>query len=184
MSTDPTSNLIWIDCEFTSLDFEHNKIVEIAAVVTNSDLEVLGEPVSCVVHYDKQDLDDLLGEWTNEHFRESGLYGEILESNIALQEAEDIILGYVGQYADFGQSPLCGNSVSQDRRVLYTNMPRLESFLHYRTIDVSTLKELAIRWNPRVVEEVNKVQNHRALDDIYESIEELRHYKQQLIRHD
>ena len=176
------ANLIWIDCEFTGLDFLHNKIVEIAVVVTDSDLNVLGDPVQAVVHHTQAELDDLLEDWPREQFAKSGLTREIVESEVSMRKAEDMCLEYISQHCSSGQSPLCGNSVGQDRRVLYTNMPRLERFLHYRNIDVSTLKELALLWNPGVLDQISKKESHRALEDIYESIAELKIYKEYFVR--
>lgn len=184
MPQEEPQNLIWIDCEFSSLDFSSNKIVEIAAVVTDSNLKVLGTPVHTVIHYSQEELDEILGEWTRKHFAESGLDTEIVASTTTLAQAERMVLDYISQYCEEGKSPLCGNSVSQDRRVLYTNMPMLEQFMHYRTIDVSTLKELARRWKPSAVAQVDKVQAHRALDDIYESIEELQIYRDNFLQHE
>lgn len=177
-----SNNLIWIDGEFTGLNFHNNKIVEIAVVVTDSDLNVLGDPVQLVIHHDKQLLNDVLEDWPREHFTQSGLLDEIDQSTITMQKAEQQILEYVSKYCEPGMSPLCGNSVGQDRRVLYTNMPELENFLHYRNIDVSTLKELAMRWNPDVLGKVQKKESHRALDDILESIEELQIYRQYFLK--
>ena len=174
-------NLIWIDCEFTSLDFDTNELVEVAAVVTDSDLNVLGKPVSVVVHHQKDVLDSLLNDWTREHFAESGLLDKIAESEVTMDEAEQTVLEYVKKFTEKGQSPLCGNSVSQDRRVLYKDMPELEGHFHYRNIDVSTLKELSLRWNLLVQTKIDKQETHRALDDILESIEELRVYRENFL---
>jgi len=172
-------NLIWIDCEFTSIDFDTNELVEVAVVVTDSDLNVLGKPVSVVIHHQKDVLDSLLNDWTREHFAESGLIDQIAESEVTMDEAEQAILEYVRKFTEPGQSPLCGNSVGQDRRVLYKDMPELEEHFHYRNIDVSTLKELSLRWNPLIQEHIDKQGSHRALDDIMESIEELRVYREE-----
>ena len=182
MSTKANAPLVWIDCEFTSLDFFSTKIVEIACVVTDADLQVLGEPVEFVIGYSEDELHTLLSTWSREHFEESGLLDKIYQSETTLEEAEQEILDYIGKYTQMGESPLCGNSVGQDRRALYTNMPRLEQFLHYRIIDVSTLKELALRWNTQAFARVEKKQAHRALSDIYESINELKLYRQYFIR--
>lgn len=181
MSTDTKTPLVWIDCELTSLDFYHTKIVEIACIVTDSDLRTLGEPVEFVIGHTQEELEPLLSEWSREHFSDSGLLETIYQSNTTLEEAEQAILDYIGEYTQTGASPLCGNSVGQDRRALYTNMPRLEQFLHYRIIDISTLKELANRWQPAVLEKVHKKQTHRALDDIKESIQELDIYRKHWI---
>jgi len=174
-------NLIWVDCEFTGLDFGRNRIVEIAVVVTDSDLNVLGEPVELVVGYSQQELDDLLEEWPRNHFEQSGLMQQIIESDVTMEQAQQQILDYVSRHCSEGMCPLAGNSVGQDRRVLYTNMPELESFLHYRTVDVSTIKELARRWKPEVLEQIQKKESHRALGDILESIEELKVYRKSFI---
>jgi oligoribonuclease len=178
MSTATDAPLVWIDCELTSLDFHNTRIVEIACVVTDNDLNILGEPISHIIGYSQAEIDPLLSEWSREHFQESGLLNEIYASTTTTQEAQQDILDYISQYTAMGESPLCGNSVGQDRRALYNNMPELEQFLHYRIIDVSTLKELANRWHPEVLDKVQKAQTHRALDDIKESIAELAIYRE------
>lgn len=172
------TNLIWVDCEFTGIDFNRNRLLEIAVVVTDSNLYVLGEPLSLVAHCDREVLDNLLEDWPREHFATTGFLDDVVSSQLSMQEAEQQVLDYVSEYCDSGTSPLCGNSVGQDRRVLYKDMPQFEAFLHYRTIDVSTIKELARRWKPEVLDMVAKEKTHRALDDIYESIKELQIYRE------
>lgn len=182
--TKTDTNLVWVDCEFTGLDFVCNRIVEIAVVVTDSNLSILGEPVNIIVHHSQEELDALLEEWPRNAFNESGLMQQIIDSTVSMESAEQQILDYVSQYCEPGTCPLAGNSVGQDRRVLYTNMPRFESFLKYRTIDVSTIKELAMRWKPDLLDKIVKKESHRALDDIYESIEELKIYRQFFLKTD
>ena len=172
-----TSYLIWIDCEFTSLDFETNKLCEIACVVTNSDLHVLGEPCAAVIGMSEKDLERLASDWTRKEFKKSGLWEKVLKSDITINEAEEGIFEYIKQYVREGEGILAGNSVNQDRRMLVKEMPELEAYLHYRTIDVSTIKELAKRWKPELLKQVKKEQTHRALDDVYESIKELKVYR-------
>lgn len=170
-------NLIWIDLEFTGLNYHTNTIVEIACVVTNRELEILGEPVQTVIHHAREDLEEVLEEWPREHFEKSGLFDEIEKSQTSMRQAEQQVLEYVRAWTESGTAVLCGNSVGSDRRVLYKDMSELESHLHYRTIDVSTIKELARSWKPDILDQVDKKESHRALDDILESIEELKLYR-------
>ena len=172
-----TSHLVWIDCEFTSLDFDTNTLCEIACVVTDSDLQILGEPYAAVIGMSERKLDRLASDWTRKEFKESGLWDKILESDVSISGAEAGIFKYIKQCVHEGEGVLAGNSVNQDRRMLVKEMPELEAYLHYRTIDISTIKELAKRWKPELLEQVKKEQTHRALDDVYESIEELKVYR-------
>ncbi len=176
-----SEHLIWMDLEMTGLDPVVERIIEIATIVTDSRLNVVEEgPVLTV-----RQSDELLGamdEWNTEHHVKSGLVERVRTEGVTEREAEEATLEFVRQYAKPGQAPLCGNSVGQDRRFLVAYMPELEAYLHYRNLDVSTVKELAIRWRPDVASGYRKASTHRALDDIKESIGELRHYREHFFR--
>lgn len=172
-------NLVWIDLEMSGLDVENCQILEIATVVTNSDLEVVGEGPELVIHQ-SDDVLEAMDEWNTKHHGESGLTEAVRESKISLSDAEKDTLQFVEKYCAENTAPLCGNSVWQDRRFLAKYMPRLESYLHYRIIDVSSIKEVVRRWYPTDVRPPSKEQSHRALDDILESIEELRYYRREV----
>jgi len=174
MTTSP-NNIIWIDCEFTGLDYTVNRLIEIAVVVTDSDLKVLGTPLSFVIHYPQDILESITSEWVKTNLPD--LLDEVATSSVSMQDAEGLIMDYLQEFCDEHSCPLAGNSVSADRRMIEKEMPTLGSFLHYRTIDVSTIKELAGRWKPELLMSIDKKQTHRALDDIYESIEELALYR-------
>ena len=174
------TNLIWIDLEMTGLVPEKDNIIEIATVVTDADLNVLAEGPSIAIHQDNKYLDSM-DEWNTRQHTKSGLVQRVKESEISLNEAEKQTLDFLMKYVDQGASPMCGNSICQDRRFLYNYMPRLEKFFHYRHIDVSTLKELAVRWKPDVVTNSFKQSKHLALSDIYDSINELKHYREHFI---
>jgi len=174
-------NLIWVDMEMTGLCPETDRILEIASIITDSDLNVLAEgPVMAV----RQPEELLAGmdEWCRTHHAQSGLLDRVRREGVTEREAEDATLAFVEQYVPAGKSPICGNSVSQDRRFLYRYMPRLQSYLHYRTLDVSTLKILAERWAPGIMPGFSKKEAHRALDDIRESIAELQYYRRHMLR--
>ena len=174
------TNLIWIDLEMTGLVPEKDIIIEIATVVTDADLNVLAEGPSLAIHQDNKYLESM-DEWNTRQHTKSGLVQRVKESKIFVNEAEKQTLDFVMKYVDPGTSPMCGNSICQDRRFLYNYMPRLEKFFHYRHIDVSTLKELAVRWKPDVVSTSFKKSKHLALSDIYDSINELKHYREHFI---
>ena len=174
------TNLIWIDLEMTGLIPEKVIIIEIATVVTDADLNVLAEGPSLAIHQDNKYLESM-DEWNTRQHTKSGLVQRVKESQISLNEAEKQTLDFLMKYVDQGASPMCGNSICQDRRFLYNYMPKLEKFFHYRHIDVSTLKELAIRWKPDVVTTSFKQSKHLALSDIYDSINELKHYREHFI---
>lgn len=174
------NNLIWIDLEMTGLDPETEVIIEIATIVTDAQLNVLAEGPSLVVHQPDSIL-DAMDEWcTNQHGK-SGLTDRVRRSKISTEQAEQETIAFLQQYIARGKSPMCGNTVSQDRRFLLKYMPDLESYFHYRHIDVSTVKELAKRWKPEIIDGVKKSSSHLALDDIRDSIEELKYYRQHFI---
>jgi oligoribonuclease len=171
-----TNNLIWIDLEMTGLNPERNRIIEIATIVTDSDLKILAEGPVLAIHQPQEVL-ALMDSWNVNQHTNSGLVERVKKSTVSELQAEAETLSFVQQYVAEGKSPLCGNSIWQDRRFLARYMPALESYFHYRVIDVSTLKELAMRWAPRIYQGVQKEAKHLALDDIRESISELRYYR-------
>jgi oligoribonuclease len=173
---DKKSNLIWIDLEMSGLKPETDHILEIATLVTDKDLNIIAEGPSLVV-YQPESVLDSMDEWCTTHHGASGLTERVRKSDISLADAEQQTLAFIRQWVDEGASPLCGNSIWQDRRFLIKYMPTIDAYCHYRNIDVSTLKELAARWQPEILNGVNKKGSHRALDDIIESIEELRYYR-------
>ena len=179
-SMNKKTNLIWIDLEMTGLVPEKDIIIEIATVVTDAHLNVLAEGPSLAIHQDNKHLDSM-DEWNTRQHTKSGLVQRVKESEISVNAAEKQTLDFVMKYVDPGTSPMCGNSICQDRRFLYNYMPKLEKFFHYRHIDVSTLKELAVRWKPDVVSTSFKQSKHLALSDIYDSINELKHYREHFI---
>lgn len=171
-------HLIWIDLEMTGLTPEKDHILEIASLITDNQLTIIAKGPSLVIHYDQQELVDM-SQWVTEHHTRSGLLTAVHNSTINCQQAEDQTLSFLKLHCQAGQSPLCGNSVWQDRAFLRLHMPRLNDFLHYRIIDVTSVKELVKRWyehDPR--SNYKKRDSHRALDDIQESIEELSYYKE------
>ena len=173
---DKKSNLIWIDLEMSGLKPETDHILEIATIVTDKDLNIIAEGPSLVVHQPDAVLESM-DEWCTTHHGASGLTERVRNSDVALIDAEQQTLAFIQQWVAEGASPLCGNSIWQDRRFLIKYMPSIDAYCHYRNIDVSTLKELAARWRPEILDGVNKKGSHRALDDIIESIEELRYYR-------
>ena len=169
------NNLIWIDLEMTGLDPDKEKIIEIATLVTDSDLNILAEGPNLIISQAK-DILDSMDEWNQNQHGKSGLIEEVIESNITEQAAEIETLDFISKYVGEKISPMCGNTVSHDRRFLSKYMPRLEAYFNYRHIDVSSFKEVAVRWmNEAQVYE--KKGSHRALGDIKESVEELKFYK-------
>ena len=174
------TNLIWIDLEMTGLIPEHDVIIEIATVVTDAQLNVVDEGPSIAIHQSNELLDGM-DEWNTNQHNHSGLVRRVQESKISVAEAESQTLNFLMNYVDLGASPMCGNSICQDRRFLYNYMPDLEKFFHYRHIDVSTLKELAVRWKPNIISTSYKKSRHLALSDIYDSIDELKHYRKHFI---
>ncbi|WP_196157091.1 oligoribonuclease [Reinekea sp. G2M2-21] len=178
---DKKSNLIWIDLEMSGLKPETDHILEIATLVTDKDLNILAEGPSLIIHQSDSVL-DAMDEWCTTHHGASGLTEKVRQSRISVAEAEQQTLAFVKQWVEAGVSPLCGNSIWQDRRFLIKYMPALDAFCHYRNIDVSTLKELAARWRPEILSGINKKGSHRALDDIIESIQELAYYRAHFIQ--
>jgi oligoribonuclease len=175
------SNLIWLDLEMTGLEPEIDVILEIASIVTDSQLNILAKGPVFAIKQSKNVLDNM-NQWCIEHHGESGLTQRCLDSNISLATATAKTLEFVKQYVPKGVSPMCGNSIGQDRRFLVKYMPEFEAYFHYRNIDVSTVKELARRWNPEVLAKVTKKGVHLALDDILESIDELKVYQQHFFK--
>lgn len=171
------NNLVWIDLEMTGLDPEKERIIEMATIVTDSELNLVAEgPVIAIRQPDS--LLDAMDEWCTRTHGESGLTQRVKESNTSERDAEQETIEFLKQYVAPGKSPLCGNSIGQDRRFLVKYMPELEGYFHYRNLDVSTIKELARRWRPDVLAGVKKKGSHLALDDIRDSINELRHYRE------
>jgi oligoribonuclease len=175
------NNLIWIDLEMTGLVPEKDRIIEIATIITNKDLEILAEGPVIAIHQPDSVLDEM-DEWCTTQHGKSGLTRRVQESRSSEQEAEKATLEFLREYVPESASPMCGNSICQDRRFLARYMPELEAYFHYRHIDVSTLKELARRWHPEAMRGFIKESSHLALDDIKDSIDELRHYRESFIK--
>ena len=174
-------NLVWLDCEMTGLDPERERIIEIAVIVTGPQLTPRVEGPVIAIHQSDALLDQM-DAWNKGTHGRSGLIDKVKASTVTEGEAEEQIIKFLSRYVSKGVSPLCGNTISQDRRFLVKYMPRLEAFFHYRNIDVSTLKELARRWRPEVCDAFKKQQSHTALADVHESIDELEHYREHFIR--
>ena len=175
------NNLIWIDLEMTGLEPERDVIIEMATIVTDSELNVLAEGPVIAVHQSDEALAGM-DEWNTRTHGQSGLTQRVRESKIDTAAAEAQTIAFLEQWVPKGQSPICGNSIGQDRRFLYKYMPALEAYFHYRYLDVSTLKILAERWAPQIKESFQKKNSHLALDDIRESIAELRHYREHFLK--
>ncbi len=175
--------LVWVDMEMTGLDPQRDRVLEIATIVTDAALAVIAEGPVLAIHQDDATL-AAMDEWNTRTHGASGLVERVRASRIDEREAERITLDFLAQHVAAGKSPMCGNSICQDRRFMAQHLPRLEAFFHYRNLDVSTIKELARRWRPEVLASLTKQGSHRALDDIRESITELRHYRDTFFRID
>jgi len=181
MTAQDPLNLIWIDLEMTGLDPERERIIEIATVVTDANLNVLAEGPSLVVH--QQDtLLDAMDEWNRNQHGGSGLTQLVRNSQISEAQASAATIDFLRQWVPAGASPMCGNSIGQDRRFLVRYMPELAAFFHYRNLDVSTLKELVRRWRPELENGFVKKGSHLAMDDVYDSIAELAYYRKVFIQ--
>jgi len=174
------NNLIWVDMEMSGLNPDCDRVLEIAVVVTDAQLELLAEGPVLAIHQSSRVLAGMDAWNTSTHTR-SGLTARVSESKVDEAEAEAEVLAFLERYVPAGKSPMCGNSICQDRRFMARWLPRLEGYFHYRNLDVSTLKELARRWKPDIVRAFEKKSRHEALADIYESIAELKHYRQHLL---
>lgn len=170
-------NLIWIDLEMTGLDTFNDTIIEIATIVTDSDLNILAEGPVFAIHTTDVVL-NAMDDWNKNQHGQSGLIDRIRRSEVTLAQAEQETLAFLSKYVEAGRSPMCGNSICQDRRFLARQMPDLEKFFHYRNLDVSSIKELCFRWRPDVLDSFEKKNTHLALDDVRDSIRELRHYRE------
>jgi oligoribonuclease len=174
-------NLVWIDCEMTGLDPEVERLIEIAVVVTGPNLTPRIEGPVIVIHQSDAVL-DAMDAWNKGTHGRSGLIDKVKASTVTEAQAEAELIAFISQYVPKGKSPMCGNTIGQDRRFLVKYMPKLEDFLHYRNLDVSTLKELAKRWRPEAYSSFKKKQLHTALADVHESIDELEHYREHLLK--
>ncbi len=174
-------NLIWIDLEMTGLEPQQDQIIEIATVVTDSNLVVLAQGPVIAIHQPDNIL-DAMDAWNKQHHGESGLIERVRRSQSDVADAERETLAFLRKHVPAGKSPMCGNSICQDRRFMARLMPALEEYFHYRNLDVSTLKELAMRWKPGISEGFTKKGAHLALDDILESIDELKYYREHFIQ--
>ncbi|MBC7660348.1 MAG: oligoribonuclease [Chitinophagaceae bacterium] len=169
--------LVWIDMEMSGLNPDTDVVLEIALILTNGALEVISEGPDLIIQQD-QELFATMDSWNQEHHTKSGLWASVIASKTSLKEAEDHILAYLEEHLYAKTAPLCGNSIAQDRLFLRKYMPRVNEFLHYRMVDVSSIKELVKRWYPKGTGAPQKVNSHRALDDIKESITELKYYQE------
>ncbi len=176
-------NLIWIDLEMTGLEPQIDSIIEIATVVTDKDLNILAEGPVIAIHQSDAKL-DAMDAWNQKHHGQSGLIDRIKASQIDEQGAEQETIAFLEKWVPKGASPMCGNSICQDRRFMARCMPELEAFFHYRNLDVSTVKELAARWVPGLAKGFKKKGSHQALDDVIESIEELKYYREHFFKLD
>lgn len=174
-------HLIWVDLEMTGLEPDHDTIIEIATIVTDSDLNVIAEGPVFAIHQSAETMAGM-DEWNTNQHGGSGLTQRVLDSDISMVQAEAETIAWLEQYVPAGKSPMCGNSIGQDRRFMVKYMPKLEAFFHYRNLDVSSVKELARRWRPDVLAGVQKSGSHLALDDIRDSIAELQHYREEFFR--
>jgi oligoribonuclease len=174
-------NLVWLDMEMTGLDPDNDRIIEVAVVVTDPNLNVLAEGPVFAIHQSDATLDKM-DAWNKGTHGRSGLIDRVKASTVTEAQAEEQLIAFLKQWVPAGKSPMCGNSICQDRRFMARGMPKLEAFFHYRNLDVSTLKELCRRWKPELASGFKKHQKHTALADIVESIEELRYYREHFIK--
>ena len=174
-------NLVWVDMEMTGLEPDTDRIIEVAVVVTDMHLNVLGEGPVFAIHQSDETLDKM-DNWNKGTHGKSGLIDRVRASTVTEEEAQDKLIAWLKQYVPANKSPMCGNTICQDRRFMARTMPKLEAFFHYRNLDVSTLKELCRRWKPELASGFKKHQKHTALADIIESVEELKYYREHFIK--
>lgn len=174
-------NLVWVDMEMTGLDPDNDRIIEVAVVVTDPDLNVIAEGPVFAIHQSDATLDKM-DNWNKGTHGKSGLIDRVKASTVSEADAEAQLIAFLKQYVPANKSPMCGNSICQDRRFMARGMPKLEAFFHYRNLDVSTLKELCRRWKPELASGFKKHQKHTALADIMESVEELKYYREHFIK--
>jgi oligoribonuclease len=179
--SDKKTNLIWIDLEMTGLNTFEDQIIEIATIVSDSQLNLVAEGPALAIHQPDTVL-EAMDEWNTRQHGQSGLTQRVRESRLTVREAERMTLDFLEQHVEAKVSPMCGNSICQDRRFMARLMPELEAFFHYRNLDVSTIKELGGRWAPMVTAAFKKESTHLAMDDIRDSINELRYYREQLFK--
>ncbi len=174
-------NLVWLDMEMTGLDPDNDRIIEVAVVVTDPELNIIAEGPVFAIHQSDETLDKM-DNWNKGTHGKSGLIDRVKASTVTEAQAEQELIAFLKKYVPANKSPMCGNSICQDRRFMARGMPKLEAFFHYRNLDVSTLKELCRRWKPELASGFKKHQKHTALADINESIEELRYYREHFIK--
>lgn len=179
MPQDPNA-LIWIDLEMTGLDTDNDRIIEVATIITDSQLQIVAEGPVLAIHQTDEILNGM-DEWNTKTHGKTGLTERVKASTLDEAEAERQTIAFLEQYVPKNKSPMCGNSICQDRRFLARTMPAMEAFFHYRNLDVSSIKELAKRWKPEILPGFTKKNSHKALDDIQESIEELKYYREHFI---
>lgn len=179
--TKPALNLIWIDLEMTGLNPDDDRIIEVATLVTDSNLNLIAEGPTIAVSQTEAMLNSM-DDWNQKHHGRSGLIERVRNSKVTESIAEKQTIEFLRKHVDANISPMCGNSICQDRRFLARYMPTLEHFFHYRNLDVSTIKELAVRWKPEITKTFTKKSLHQAMDDIQESVEELKHYRENFFK--